>query len=332
MSVTKGKKWGIRVLRVIGIVLLAVIILVAAFFIKAARTPAVPRNYIETVKTGGDIEEKYLKNGMYKTAYTEVGALQDYKKYEIYYPEELTSTDKKYPVIVVSNGTGVKGSKARAMFEHFASWGFIVIGNEEEYSWNGFASDMSLNYLLKCNHDGESIFYQKIDTDNIGSLGHSQGGVGAINAVTEAKHAAKYRTVVAESPANPELGAGLEWDYDISKVNIPIFMVAGTKGDFEMKTVIPSEKLPEMYAQITAPKAMARKKDCEHGEMLYSADGYVTAWFMWQLQGDKEAAGAFIGDKPELMNNELYQEQRIEFEINDSSGINASVKFLSGNE
>jgi hypothetical protein len=58
------------------------------------------------------------------------------------------------------------------MFEHFASWGFIVIGNEEEYSWNGFASDMSLKYLLKCNADSESIFYQKIDTDNIGAVGH----------------------------------------------------------------------------------------------------------------------------------------------------------------
>ena len=240
--------------------------------------------------------------------------LENYEKYEIYYPEELTSADKKYPVIVVSNGTGVKGSKAKAMFEHFASWGFIVIGNEEEYSWNGFASDMSLNYLLKCDDDKESIFYQKIDSDNIGSLGHSQGGVGAINTVTDTKHSDMYKTVVAESPSNPELSAGLEWDYDISKVNIPIFMVAGTKGDFEMKTVIPSEKLPEMYAQITAPKAMARKKDCEHGEMLYSADGYVTAWLMWQLQGDEEAATAFIGDKPELMNNELYQEQRIDIE------------------
>ena len=46
--------------------------------------------------------------------------------------------------------------------------------------------------------------------------------------------------------------------------------------------------------------------------MLYSADGYVTAWFMWQLQGDEEAAKEFVGDKPELMNNELYQEQRID--------------------
>ncbi len=67
-----------------------------------------------------------------------------------------------------------------------------------------------------------------------------------------------------------------------------------------------------MYEKLNVPKVMAGKKYCEHGEMLYSADGYVTVWFMWQLQGDEEAAKAFVGDKPELMNNELYQEQRID--------------------
>jgi len=46
----------------------------------------------------------------------------------------------------------------------------------------------------------------------------------------------------------------------------------------------------------------------EHGQMLYSADGYVTAWFMWQLQGDEEAEKAFIGDSPEISNNKLYQD------------------------
>ena len=48
--------------------------------------------------------------------------------------------------------------------------------------------------------------------------------------------------------------------------------------------------------------------------MLYSADGYVTAWFMWQLQNDPNAAKAFTGDTPELANNELYQEQRIDLD------------------
>lgn len=55
---------------------------------------------------------------------------------------------------------------------------------------------------------------------------------------------------------------------------------------------------------------MTRITGAEHGVMLYSADGYVTAWFMWQLQGDEYAAGAFTGEKPEMMNNNLYQNQK----------------------
>jgi hypothetical protein len=39
---------------------------------------------------------------------------------------------------------------------------------------------------------------------------------------------------------------------------------------------------------------------------------YVTAWFMWQLQGDTEAVKAFTGDDPELLRNPRYQDQRID--------------------
>ena len=35
---------------------------------------------------------------------------------------------------------------------------------------------------------------------------------------------------------------------------------------------------------------------------------------MWQLQSDEGAAKAFIGDSPELMNNSMYQDQRIDLE------------------
>ena len=55
---------------------------------------------------------------------------------------------------------------------------------------------------------------------------------------------------------------------------------------------------------------MARKLDCEHGDMLYSADGYITAWFMWRLQGDEAAARAFVGDDAEIHGNELYRNQQ----------------------
>ena len=48
-----------------------------------------------------------------------------------------------------------------------------------------------------------------------------------------------------------------------------------------------------------------------HDEMMYSAGGYVVAWFRWQLTGDAYAAKAFTGANPEISNNSLYQDVRI---------------------
>jgi len=34
----------------------------------------------------------------------------------------------------------------------------------------------------------------------------------------------------------------------------------------------------------------------------------MTAWFMWHLQGDKEAGKAFKGSDAEIQRNSLYQD------------------------
>ena len=70
--------------------------------------------------------------------------------------------------------------------------------------------------------------------------------------------------------------------------------------------------MEKSYTKVTSPKVMAVRKGAAHGDMLYSADGYVTAWFMWLLQGDSEAAKVFIGDSPELLSNTMYQDKRID--------------------
>ena len=85
-----------------------------------------------------------------------------------------------------------------------------------------------------------------------------------------------------------------------------------TQGDFETQIVIPIEKMLDMYNKLPSSKVMMRRIGAEYGQMLYSSDGYVTAWFMWQLQNDKEASKAFIGDNPEILKNELYQDQKID--------------------
>ncbi len=303
-----------KMLKVIGTVILIFVVLIALIFIRAAMTPAVPDNYSESVNTGGDIEGEYLKKGTHEVSYFEQKTDEVFEKYEVWYPSDLKETDQKYPLIVVNNGTGVKASKYKAQFKHFASWGFIIIGTEEEESWDADAAEKSLVFLLEQNEDPSSIFYQKIDTDRIGTMGHSQGGAGVFNTVTAVEHSRMYKTAVSLSPTCEELTVGLKWNYDLEKISIPILMFAGTEGDFEMKTVIPEEAMRSMYDKIKAPKVMARRKGCEHGHMLYSADGYVTAWFMWQLQNDQKAANAFTGDTPELTNNALYQEQRIDLD------------------
>lgn len=42
-----------------------------------------------------------------------------------------------------------------AVPQHYASWGFIVIGTEEENTWNGFGAEMSIRHLQKLNDNAQ---------------------------------------------------------------------------------------------------------------------------------------------------------------------------------
>ena len=157
------------------------------------------------------------------------------------------------------------------------------------------------------NADPDSRFYQKVDQANIGICGHSQGGVGVFNAVNANPRGGLYRCAVSLSPVDIEVAAALHLDYDPTPTRIPTLLLASSAGD-----VIQLDGLQQLYEALDAPKAMARRTSVGHGQMLYTADGYVTAWFLWHLQGDEAAAGAFTGGAPELLANERYQDQQID--------------------
>lgn len=73
--------------------------------------------------------------------------------------------------------------------------------------------------------------------------------------------------------------------------------------------MVTGEQLRDIYDDIPSAKLMMRRRNTAHNEVLYSANGYVTAWFLWLLQGDEYAAGAFSGEHPEIQDNSLYQDQ-----------------------
>lgn len=287
---------------------------VALMFSVLLNQPAVAADYAKKTETGGRIETAYLAEGEYETASLSQAALQGFEKYQIYYPAELEKAEKQYPVVVFANGTGVPASKYKALLKHLASWGFIAIGTEEEYDWNGFSSEMCIRHLTRLNEsetldEKGNIFYQKIDLDNVGITGHSQGGAGVLNAATTQQHSGIYKAAVILSPPNQELAESIEWEYDASMLTVPTLLLAG-----ENDWVVDGEQLQSIFEQIPAAKCMARRKSAEHGEMLYSADGYVTAWFAYWLQGDEQAAAAFCGENAELAQNPLYQDVRLEME------------------
>ena len=303
-----------KAFKIAAIVVLALIAFIVGVFLLLAMSPAVPRNYTKTVKTGGGIESRYLETGNLKVKYRGEPAPEPLKKFEIYYPAEMSESGGKYPVVLFLNGSGIPGSKYKALFRHLASWGFVVAGNEDPSTGTGESADKTLQYLLEQNADPDSVFFGKLDTDNIGISGHSQGGAGVLHALTLGEYSSLYKTAVALSPTHEETARALGWNYELDKIPVPLLIFAGTEGDFETQLVLPFEKMTEMYDKIPGPKAMARRTGAEHGEMLYSADGYVTAWLMWQLKGDTEAAEAFTGSSAELLRNDLYQDQRIEIE------------------
>lgn len=302
-------------LKTIGIIVLCVIVLIVIMLVYLSKKPAIAKDYTKKIETGGDIEAKYLEDGAYEVSYYEETAMQVFAKYEIYYPKELETEEKVYPVIVVCNGTGWKASKSKPIYEHYASYGFLVIATEETHSWNAFGAEMCVVHLQRLNdnqtiNDKENIFYRKIDFDHVGIIGHSQGGVGVINAITNTEHKSTYKTAIALSPTNKELAQALEWPYNAARITIPTMLISGEGGGDDW--VVTGEGLTAIYDDISADKVMLRRKNTDHGKTQYSEDGYVMAWFMWQLQGDPEAAKAFVGDNPELLNNPLYQDQQID--------------------
>lgn len=296
----------LKTLKCIGIIFLVIAALIVLLLSWLSKQPFVPTKYTSSVETGGTIEAKYMAMGSYEVKCFETDAPEDWGKFIVHYPAELESNNNTYPVVVFVNGTGVYASKYPALFEHLASWGFIVIGNEDPSTCTGDSADATLTYLLEQNENADSIFYQKVDTEHIGISGHSQGGVAVFNAVTEQPHGTLYNCAVSLSPTDLELADAIGLHYEPEKMKIPTLLLAATEND-----VIIPDGVQRVYDMIDAEKVAALRENAAHGEMLYYADGYVTAWFMWQLKGDEDAAKAFAGDKPEIMNNPLYQDQQI---------------------
>lgn len=299
--------------KLISLITIIVIILLISIVIIKTRAITANRNQEGNADTRR-LENKYEKEGTYDVGYIERESdTEKTGKYSIWYPKKLESTNEKYAVIIIANGTGAIAETHKDVFVHLASWGFIVIGNDDKNSWTGESSSLTLDYIIKLNNEQNSIFYNKVDLDKIGISGHSQGGVGAINAITNYENSKYIKSIYTASCACLELSNTLGWDYNVEKINIPYFMIAGT-GDVDAGLIAPLDSLEYAYNKIESKNltVMGRRKNLDHREVLKGAKGYMTAWFLTTLYDDNEAKGVFYEDRAEITKNaECWQDVRI---------------------
>lgn len=280
----------------------------------------------EHVKTEAPIERAFLEPGSHEPkCYTETANDFKLKEYRVWYPAELEKKkETKYPLIIMCNGTGYRATRLEPLFRHLASWGFIVVGTEEEWSGKGRGTILSLRYILKHNQTPGSPFYDRIDMDRIGIAGHSQGGAGAINAITKFPEGNLFKALftisgVRQQQANSWI---LRCPYNPEHLKIPIMMTA-TSNPFGWDEVNPERAhlaicpLDSMHknrddilknCDTTVVIARVADKTKYHADNLAMSAPYMTAWFAYWLQGNQEAGKFFLGDKPELKNNPCWQD------------------------
>lgn len=273
---------------------------------------AVPDGYQNAFKYQGTLEKKYAANGDYQVeTYSVEDKDEKIKSHDIYYPTEIKTSDKKWPLVVIANGTGTPARKYKAIFKHLASWGFIVVGNQEEWAWEGKSSSKSQDIVLQENDNPQSPLYHKVDIEHIGLVGHSQGGMAVYTAASRFSNSHRYKALCTQSGTAVMLGDNLGWDF-LKEVKAPMLLMGGC-GAIDANALCKLDDMKKSYDAIgSKQKVLGRIKNTDHGDMIKRGDAYMTAWMCYWLCDDQEAGKCFLGDSAEILGNKAWQDVKRE--------------------
>jgi hypothetical protein len=272
----------------------------------------------------GKIEKKYFAPGPW-TVTVSTGAyccdsLQH--KFDVFYPTHLGANGFLHPILTWGNGSFGSANQVDYFLRHMASWGFVVVATEDFNTGPGQTILDAANFMVRANGDSTSIFYHKLNINQIGAFGHSQGASGAVNALI--KSAGSIKTVIPiELPAQvwcssgencldtKNLGSGSVFFIDGSN-DIPIspptqpawFTGEQSIAAYYDATPASVDKLKgtllgpghnDIQGRPDCPKDLI---GCVNG--VYGYLGYPAAWFMDRLQGDSYAHRAFVSGTGEM--------------------------------
>jgi alpha-beta hydrolase superfamily lysophospholipase len=209
----------------------------------------------------------------------------------LYSPVSLTGN---HPVIVWGNGTGTTTSSYAQLLRHWASWGFVVVAANTSSAGSGSA-------MISCLDSAYSSLGNQL-SDQVATTGHSQGGGGAVMAGTDSR-------VDATAPIQPNAtGLGVT-SSSHSRQNGPMLLLSGSAD-----TVVPPNLQQQpIYNNANVPVFWATRSGASHFEPTNNGGdfrGITTAWFLYKLKGDTEAATLFEGSNCGFCNASGWDVQR----------------------
>ena len=68
----------------------------------------------------------------------------------VYYPKDLTTSNKKQPVVVWGNGTFASWEHYEELLSQIAAGGYIVVGNTDSFCGSGLTESASVDFIIRC--------------------------------------------------------------------------------------------------------------------------------------------------------------------------------------
>jgi hypothetical protein len=191
--------------------------------------------------------------------------------------------ERRHPVITWGNGTGATPMSYRALLTLYASHGFIVIASNSENVARGTPPPMlnGVTWVLEQDTTMGSALFEKVDRENIGATGHSQGAF----ATTTAGADERIKTIAPLQTLGRNPG-----------LHGPVLALCGT-----MDTIVPCSGNLTAYNSVTnLPVMYAELKTADHtmwvrGGAMHPYFSVTTAWFRVHLMKDQALRPMFYG-------------------------------------
>jgi len=212
----------------------------------------------------------------------------DYSLYTIFRPACMRDGET-YPVITWANGTCGLTHGYSPLLAGIASHGFVIIASNSSWT-NTSPTDAvqtrALDYAEALNDDPDGPYYQRLDLDRIGAMGHSQGAAATVNAASDPRIKALILWNGGTSEDKPFLNVSGERDTD--KAITPETMAADGEASTQPGAWLYYRQVLETGGHSTGHLVLMEQPE-RVAEM-------AVAWWKYMLNDDEEAKKMFVGD------------------------------------